>query len=154
MYEKTKVEEIQNLLDSDKNPKELFDWIGGTYNGFRVIRFNNRENYIDENNKLLSDKWFDWCQDFSDNFGVIQLYGKYNYIKPNGQLLSNIWFDWCFPFTNKFGEVELNGKEYRIDKNGKIKKIPYYHKLKSKLKIFIRNLKVKIIYYKYKYNKK
>lgn len=115
-----KFEEVQSLLDGGKQPEEIFDWVGSSYNGFRVVGLNYKRNYIDENNKLLSKKWFDTCCGFSDWFGVVEINDKSNYIKFDGTFLSEQWFDMCYDFSNGLGKVELDGKEYKIDKDGNV----------------------------------
>ena len=49
-----KFEEVQNLLDSGKEPEEVFGDVDDCFEGFRTIRLNSKFNYIDKNNKLLS----------------------------------------------------------------------------------------------------
>ena len=118
--ENIKFEEVQNLLDSGKNPKEVFDDIDFELEGFRVVKLKDKWNYLDKNNKLLSNIWFDWCSPFDDHFGIVKLNGKHNYLKPDGKLLSEQWFDYCCNFYEGFGVVELNEKWNYIKLDGEL----------------------------------
>lgn len=117
---KVKLKEVQGLLDSGKDPKEIFDCVCFKYEDFRIVVLGDNWNYIDKNNKLLSDEWFDWCIDFCGGFAIVKLNSKWNYIKPNGEFLSEQWFDNCWDFYDDFGRVIDNGVEYLIDKFGKL----------------------------------
>ena len=112
-------DEVQGLLDSGKKPEEVFGiGLSKEREGFRVVYLNGKRNYIDKNNKLLSDKWFSFCYDFSEGFGIVELNGKRNYLKPDGTLLSDTWFDYCYKFEEGFGKVILNDKRNYIKPNG------------------------------------
>ena len=132
--ENIKFEDAQSLLDSGKAPKEVFDFVNIEFGGFREVRLNNKYNYIDENNKLLSPElWFDECGIFKNDFGLnkklkdgekygygrVRLNGKYNYIKPDGTLLSDTWFGLCEEFKGGFAVVYLNDKYNYINPDGK-----------------------------------
>ena len=118
--ENIKFEEVQSLLDSGKQPEEIFDWIDFNYDWFSRVKLNNKFNYIDEINKLLSpDLWFDNIAGaFWDKLVIVTLNGKQNYMKPNGKLLSDTWFDWCEDFQDGFGMVGLNGEKNYIKSDG------------------------------------
>ena len=114
-------DEVQELLDSGKKPSEVFDYFGDFHEGFAVVRLNDKYNYIDTNNKLLSNKWFDDCQGFNEGFGGVGLGGKFNFIDKNCELLSpNQWFDYCDFFSGGFARVQLGEKWNYIDTNGEI----------------------------------
>lgn len=115
-----KFEEVQNLLDSGKQPKEVLDWVGSISYGFRVVGLNYKSNYLDENNKLLSNTWFDYCWGFISGLGTVQLDRKQNYIKPDGTLLSEIWFDYCYIFGDGLAKVILDGETCYINQNGEL----------------------------------
>lgn len=114
-----KFDEVQNLLDNGKAPEEIFDWVDDEEEGgFRRVCLNNKHNYLDENNKLLSETWFDNVGDFWGGFGRVGLDRKWNFIKPNGEFLSDTWFDWCEHFENGLGLIKLNGKWNKIKPDG------------------------------------
>ena len=115
-----KFEDVQSLLDSGKQPEEMFGCIDEFYNGFRRIELNNKWNYLDENNKLLSNTWFDYCWSFCDGAGVVELNGKRNYLKPDGTLLSDKWFDICYKFEEGLAKVELDDEICYINQNGEL----------------------------------
>ena len=111
-------DEVQELLDSGKKISDVFDWCGDFFEGFAVVGLNDKYNYIDTNNKLLSNKWFDDCQGFNEGFGGVGLGGKFNFIDKNCELLSpNQWFDYCDFFSGGFAVVGLGEKFNFIDKN-------------------------------------
>lgn len=48
--------DVQNLLDNGLQPEELFEQVSIEMGGFRVVRLNDKYNYLkDKNNKLLSN---------------------------------------------------------------------------------------------------
>lgn len=113
--------EVQELLDSGKKLEEVFDWVGSSYNGFRVVELNYKWNYLDKNNKLLfPDRWLDYCGSFNDGFGAIRLNSKWNYTKPNGEFLSKQWFDYCYDFNEGFAVVRVYAKYNYIKPNGEL----------------------------------
>ena len=121
IMEKIKFEEVQSLLDSGKQPKEIFDRVDVEAEGFRVVELNEKYNYLDVNGKLLSpDQWFDYCWYFQEGFGIVELNYKRNYLKPDGTLLSDTWFDDCQDFDNGFAKVVLNGETCYINQNGEL----------------------------------
>lgn len=92
--ENIKFEDVQELLDSGKKPEKIFDDVLGEKEGFRVVVLNDKQNYIDSNNKLLSpNQWFDKCCSFNRGFGKIKYNEKYNLINKKGELVFDIWFD-------------------------------------------------------------
>ena len=114
-------DEAQELLESGKNPIEVFDYCYDFYEGFAVVNLNDKYNYIDENNKLLSDQWFDECDNFHYGFACVQLGEEWNYIDTKGELLSpSQWFDDCYAFSDGFAIVLLNNEWVKINTNGEI----------------------------------
>lgn len=115
-------DEVQELLDSGKKPEEVFGLgLSEEREGFRVVQLNQKDNYLDKNNKLLSKRWFDYCEDFINGFGIVRLNYKKNYIKPNGELLSpNQWFKECHGFREGFGIVRLNDKWNYLKPDGQL----------------------------------
>ena len=113
-------DEVQELLNDGKKPEEIFNKVGNFGNGFARVILNNKCNFINTNNQLLSDTWFDKCGDFYDGFARVRLNDKYNFINTNGQLISNTWFDYCFNFSEGFAIVKLNNKYNFINTNGQL----------------------------------
>ncbi len=112
---------VQELLDSGKEPSEVFDYCSTFSEGFARIKLNDKFNYINENNKLLSKIWFDDCDNFHYGFACVQLGEKCNYIDTNGEIISpNQWFDWCDDFYDGFAVVKVGKKWNYIDKNGEL----------------------------------
>ena len=73
-------DEVQELLNDGKKPEEIFNKVGNFGNGFARVILNNKCNFINTNNQLLSDTWFDKCGDFYDGFARVRLNDKYNFI--------------------------------------------------------------------------
>ena len=113
-------DEVQELLNDGKKPEEIFNKVGNFSEGFARVILNNKCNFINTNNQLLSDTWFDKCGDFYDGFARVRLNDKYNLINTNGQLISNTWFDYCFNFSEGFAIVKLNNKYNFINTNGQL----------------------------------
>ncbi len=113
-------DEVQELLDSGKKPSEVFDYFGDFHEGLFRVKLNGKYNYIDENNKLLSNQWFDYCFNFSEGFASVQLGEKGNYINTNGEILLDKWFDGCGDFYNGFAQVLLNNVCNYINTNGEL----------------------------------
>ena len=113
-------DEVQELLDNGKNPKEIFDSVYDFCNGYERVKLNGKYNLISTDNRLVSnEKWFDWCQDFYDGYAVAQLNNKYNFIDTNGNYISKQWFDVCYGFHECYAIVKLNDKYNFIDTNCK-----------------------------------
>lgn len=88
-----KFEDVQELLDSGNDPEEIFDRVSNEYYGFKIVMLNDKFNYLDENNKLLSsDLWFDDCEPMN-YYGVAGIYlnNKYNRIRSDGELVFDKW---------------------------------------------------------------
>ena len=63
--------------------------------GLLTVKLNQKENYLDKNNKLLSpDLWFDSAFSFYGDYSVVELNGKWNRIKSNGDLVFEKWINW------------------------------------------------------------
>ena len=113
-------DEVQELLDCGKKPEEIFDRIGSFKDGFACVILNNKYNFINTNNQLISDTWFDDCGNFHNGFAIVALNHKWNFINTNGQLISDTWFDDCGVFDDGVARVKLNGQEHYINTNGQI----------------------------------
>jgi hypothetical protein len=115
-------ENVQDLLNGGKKPKEVFEWCEKFYEGFGCVELNDKYNFIDDNGKILSpNQWFEDCGRFSEGFAYVKINGKRNFIDVNGKLLSpNQWFDDCGLFNEGLAWVSLNGKYFYIDRNGNL----------------------------------
>ena len=113
-------DEVQGLLDSGKNPKDIFNAVGHFYEGFALVRLNDKYNFINQKGRLISNQWFDNAGAFENGFARVRLNGKWNYINQEGRLISNQWFDYVGAFENGFAEVELNYKWNYINQEGRL----------------------------------
>ena len=112
-------DEVQEMLDKGVSPKKIFKEIGEFNDGYAKVNLNNKWNFINRNNKLLSDTWFDFARYFSNGCAGIRLGGKFNFIDTYGMLISDTWYDDGYDFVNGYAKVELDGKWNLIDRNGK-----------------------------------
>ena len=113
-------DEVQELLDYGKAPREIFDRCFDFLDGFARVKLNDKYNFINTNGQLISDTWFDGCGDFDNGVARVYLNDKYNFINTNGQLISDTWFDYCGDFYDGFAIVELNDKWNFINTNGQL----------------------------------
>ena len=113
-------DEVQEMLDNGVQPKDIFDDMNIFYDGYAKVILNDKWNFINRNNKLLSDTWFDWVNNFYNGYAYVMLGDKYNFINQNGKCISDTWFDWVDNFHDGYVKVKLNNKWNLIDKNGKL----------------------------------
>ena len=113
---------VEQRLANGEDYKDIFDYYYTFDNGFTKVWLNNKCNFINQENKLISNQWFDGCRDFDDNgFAMVWLNGEWNFINQKGRLISNQWFDGCDDFDdNGFAMVVLNYKRNLINKKGKL----------------------------------
>ena len=112
-------DEVQEMLDKGVSPREIFKEIGDFSDGYAKVNLNGKWNFINRNNKLLSDTWFDFARHFSDGCAGIRLGGKFNFIDTYGMFISDTWYDGGSDFFNRYAKVYLGKKMNLIDKNGK-----------------------------------
>ena len=103
-------DEVQELLDNGEKPENIFDDVYDFDEGFAIVELNDKYNFIDRDNKLLSNQWFDDVHYFKQGLARVVLNNKYNLININDKLLSNQWFDDVHYFREGFAIVELNDK--------------------------------------------
>ena len=113
-------DEVQGLLDSGKQPEDIFDFVWDFINGFARVELNDKWNFINQEGKLISNQWFDDVWGFYKGFAKVLLNNKRNFINQEGRLISNQWFDYADNFNNGFALVELNNKRNFINKEGKL----------------------------------
>ena len=112
-------DEVQEMLDNGVPPTDIFEEIGYFYDDYARVILNGKLNFINRNNKLLSDTWFDEVKDFFDGYAMVESGDKYNFINQNGKCISDTWFDWVDDFSNGYAKVRLGDKVNLIDRNGK-----------------------------------
>ncbi len=113
------LDEVQDLLDSGKNPEEIFDYYGNFNEGLAMVRLNGKYNFINIEGRL-SSQWFDWCGDFNEGFARVKLNDKTNFINRENKLLSSQWFDLSGDFREGFARVKLNDKTNFINREGRL----------------------------------
>lgn len=112
-------DEVQGLLDSGKEPEEIFDWVGSFNDGLAKVQLNKKWNFINTEGKFIGDKWFDWADIFYNGFARVKLNEKFNFINTEGKIISDAWFGDANNFFNGFAKVKLNGKWNFINTEGK-----------------------------------
>ena len=112
-------DEVQPMLDKGVPPADIFEDMGNFYDGCARVKLNRKWNFINRNNKLLSDTWFDWVYDFHNGYTFVRLGDKVNFIDTYGAFISDTWFDEVGDFYYGYAKVKLNRKWNFIDKNGK-----------------------------------
>ena len=112
-------DEVQEMLDNGVSPNDIFEYVDDFYDDCAKVKLNNKWNFINRNNKLLSDTWFDNMDIFYDGYAKVTLNKKWNFIDKNGKLISDTWFDWVRNFDDGYAIVMLRHKYNFIDKNGK-----------------------------------
>ena len=113
-------DEVQDLLDSGKKPKEIFQNVEMLDGGFKRVQLNGKYNIIDKQGKLLNNIWFNSINISKNGFAIVELNNKWNFIDEQGKILSSKWFDFVDYFKNGFAMVELNNKWNFIDKQGNL----------------------------------
>lgn len=111
-------DEVQELLDSGKQPEDIFEDVDAFEGGFAIVILNDKYNFINTEGRLISNQWFDYVGYFYKGFAKVILNGKYNFINTEGRLISNQWFDYALGFNEGFAEVKLNGKWLNIYSDG------------------------------------
>ena len=120
-------DEVQPMLDNGVSPTDIFKEIGDFNDGYAKVNLNYKWNFINRNNKLLSDTWFDWVSNFSNGYVRVKLDGKWNLLNTNGRLLSDTWYDWVYNFSNGYARVKLDGKWNLLNTNNKLLSNTWYN---------------------------
>lgn len=111
-----------------------FDEIGNYYYGFARVVENteegvnkvqrHKENFIDENGRILGKNWFDEVYDFRANgMARVKKDGLWNFIKSDGNLVSDQWFQKLYSSQSKVvycGAMTADGRYYTIGMDGKV----------------------------------
>ena len=119
-------DEVKEMLDNGVSPNDIFEFVGDFYEGYITVELNRKWNFINGNNKLLSDTWFDWVNLFCHGYAQVRLNNKWNFINQNGKVVSDTWFDRVGNFNNGYANVKLDGKWNLINQNGKVVSDTWY----------------------------
>ena len=119
-------DEVQEMLDKGVPPADIFEEIYGFNDGYAMVKLNRKWNFININNKLLSDTWFDWVYNFSDGYANVKLNNKWNFIDTYGKCISDTWFDLVDIFYGGYARVKLDGKWNFINRNNKLLSATWY----------------------------
>ena len=119
-------DEVQEMLDKGVSPNDIFEFVGDFYEGYITVELNRKWNFINGNNKLLSDTWFDWVNLFCHGYAQVRLNNKWNLINQNGKVVSDTWFDRVGNFNGGYARVKLDGKWNLINQNGKVVSDTWY----------------------------
>ena len=120
-------DEVKEMLDNGVSPNDIFEFVGDFYEGYITVELNRKWNFINGNNKLLSDTWFDWVNLFCHGYAQVRLNNKWNFINQNGKVVSDTWFDRVGNFNNGgYARVKLDGKWNLINQNGKVVSDTWY----------------------------
>ena len=106
--------------NGDELGSDIFDFCDRFYEGYAVVKLNDKYNYIDEDCNYLLDKWCDCCYRFKNGLARIERekddeYDEYecNVINRNGKCISDTWYDYISDFDNGFFKVRKN-KTYNM----------------------------------------
>ena len=106
-------------LQNGETPYDVFDYITSFSNGFAEIQLQDKWNFMNENEEIISNQWFDTTYSFSEGFARVIIDGKYNFINEEGQKLCKEWFDNASDFEyNGYAYVKIKGKENYINQEG------------------------------------
>ena len=114
------LDEVQEMLDNGVSLNDIFEFVGDFYEGYAKVNLNRKWNFINRNNKLLSDTWFDWVDSFYYGYAQVRLNNKWNLINQNGKVVSDTWYDRVGNFNYGYANVKLNDKWNLINQNGKV----------------------------------
>ena len=119
-------DEVQPMLDNGVPLDEIFEYVDYFYDDWAKVKLNGKWNFINRNNKLLSDTWYDLVYNFYNGYTIVKLDGKWNGIDTHGKLISDTWFDWVSNFDDGYAKVILNGKLNFINRSNKLLSDTWY----------------------------
>jgi hypothetical protein len=114
------VNRVLNRIMLGESPEDAFDDCGSFHEGFAAVMLNDRWNFIDKNNEILSKQWFDDCDKFVNGFARVNKNYKMNFINIKGGLVSSKWFNSVGRFRNGLAVVEDKNKWNLINVNGEL----------------------------------
>ena len=110
--------DVMQRLANGESPDDVFDGVGYFSEGFAVVCLNEKYNHINQEGRILSDKWYDWVGSFREGFAEVELNGKSNFINHYGDYLTDQWFDDAGSFREGFADIDINGKMNFINQEG------------------------------------
>ena len=131
-------DKVQALLDKGYEPDDIFDYVEYFINGYKVVRLNDKFNWISKDNRLVShEKWFDSVYNFTQNGYangwinetkyIVDTNGNVYYVTLDNahELLykgfgHNVIFDDVYDFVNGYAMVQLNDKWNWISKDNRL----------------------------------
>ena len=120
------INSIMQRLANGENPIFIFEYVGNFCEGFAIVRFNDRFNFINQESRLLSGQWFDHVNNFCEGFAKVKLNDKFNFINQEGRVISDQWFDYAGDFNEGFAKVKLNDRFNFINQKGKFLSDKWY----------------------------
>ena len=114
------VSKAMKMIAKGADPNDVFDDYQLLRNGYAVVKFDRKWNYITPEGEIMSKTWFDYCYSFKNGVGIVELDGKNNYLAADGKIISDIWFDYCGDFKDGIAKVGLNDKYNFLTKDGNI----------------------------------
>ena len=114
------VSKAMKMIAKGADPNDVFDDYQLLRNGYAVVKFDRKWNYITPEGEIMSKVWFDYCYSFKNGVGIVELDGKNNYLAADGKIISDIWFDYCGDFKDGIAKVGLNDKYNFLTKDGNI----------------------------------
>ena len=123
-------DEVHELLDNGKNPKDIFDYVYGFYHGYARVRLNNKYNWISTDNRLVSsEQWFDYCSNFYDGYAKVEIGNTKYIVDTNGKLYdintmlpiglpnsTNMTLNELKHIISESIKRQLNKQEFQMDK--------------------------------------
>ena len=109
IYGSLKMYDLCYYLGDNNRIRYSCDSHGDFHEGFVSISKNNKWNFINIREELVSDVWYDRVMDFHNGFAWVKQEAKWNYINTSGNLISDVWYE---------DVLEVNENLTRIRKNG------------------------------------
>lgn len=81
------VVDFYTKIDTAFKFRLTFDWVDSFNEGFAKVKLNDKYNFINTEEQLLSKQWFDCAKDFYKGFAEVKLNDKWNIINTEGQIL-------------------------------------------------------------------
>lgn len=99
-------------LQNGVSPTKLFDRVSRFTEGFAIVEFKYKYNFINKKNEILSpDLWFDDVWDFHNGFAIVSSNYGLNFIDTKGEILCpDLWFEDVDNFEEGFAKIVIKGK--------------------------------------------
>jgi len=118
----TNFDSIENStsMDQSNDSNQLYDDVGGFYEGYATVKLNGKWGFIDKSGKLVIPFKFDNISHFHEGIALVELNEKYGYIDITGKNITPIIYEFqSDAFCNGMCRVKRDGKWGFIDKSGK-----------------------------------